>query len=135
MRALPAQALTNLALRDDLPSSLRGRAEKMVHAWSSTLFLNGSEAELAALGGAGGRASGLLTADELRLERNAASAVAAAAAAEAAVRAAAGVYVPGMGVSAAANTARVASRRPPGVVTKYGVLRESVEPDARGDWD
>ena len=105
----------------------------MVHAWSSTLFLNGSEAELAASGRES--RSGLLTAEDLRAERNAASALAASAAAEAAVRAAAGVYVAGMGVSAAANTARVASRRPQGVTTKYGVLRESVEPDARGDWD
>jgi hypothetical protein len=135
LRPVAPQALTNLALRDDLPSSLRGRAEKMVHAWSSTLFLNGSEAELAALGAGRESRSGLLTADDLRAERNAASALAAAAAAEAAVRAAAGTYVPGMGVSAAANTARVASRRPQGVTTKYGVLRESVEPDARGDWD
>ena len=130
-----AQALTNLALREDLPSSLRGRAEKMVHAWSSTLFLNGSEAELSAQGMGRESRSGLLTADDLRAERNAASALAASAASEAAVRAAAGVYVAGMGVSAAANTARVASRRPQGVATKYGVLRESVEPDARGDWD
>ena len=34
-----------------------------------------------------------------------------------------------------ANTARVATRRPQGIVTKYGVLKDEVDLDARGDWD
>ena len=132
----PIQALTSLALREDLPAGLRSRAEKMVHAWSCSLFLNGSEAELAQQYSGRESRSGLLTAEELRAERNAGAAMAAAAAAEAAVRAASGgAFIPGMGVSAAANTVRVASRRPPGVTTKYGVLREAVDPDVLGDWN
>jgi len=130
------QALTNLALRDDLPAGLRSRAEKMVHNWSCSLFLNGSEAELMANNAMRESRSGLLTAEELRVERNAGAALAAAAAAEAALRAASGGrYIAGMGVSAAANTSRVPTRRSQGVQTKYGVMRDVVEGDLRGDWD
>lgn len=106
-----------------------------MHSWSCSLFLTGSEAELAANSGRSSR-SGLLTADDLRVERTAASGAAAAAEAEAAVRAAAGgVYVHGMGVSAAANTSRVPTRRAAAVATRFGSFREGEADDLNTEWN
>lgn len=112
------KALTSLALREDLPDAVRSRAEALVHAWSFTVLVDGaggtSLADLSAAGGLSASASGSARSLSPLLERRAAAA--------------------GMGLSAAVNTARVASSSGGSAAEAYRE-RYQVRTGGGGDWD